>query len=605
MARRRAFVTSSAVVAVGATGDAPSEVSRRTKPSEARFWPSTRHDDGAIKKGTRLNFFKHTRAQATAFIIVGIIMVVLVSMMLSMTSKRQLAPLEKSFSEVADVLRTETVRNVVELCIQKTAVDGIRLLAGNGGEMDPLSFMDFGGNQVKYWIPERAGQADDETYPSARVIIDPVSRARKNDPPGSGPPFDYWLADGPNLAAEKRFPFGDMPVTALCQKGGPNDKEQRQGSIAPPCPAGFYADLSIQGALKDYIVTNAKECVKPDKIKELGGFTTVEFRIDVPDVEVIIGEEDVVVDVKYPIVVGVEKASREVVQYHVSIPARLKRIYGLAQNLISRDRTELSFDISEKEHQKQSEYFDKRQEESISIEVKCPKCADKKYDDAISILDKASSLSGQPLVFNIARANRRPVLSFIHDGKDAAFREGKFKPFDLLFEYETAGTKIEFDILAYDPDEDAIHFGEINADEWNKQLKEECWGKIKKEGEEEDIDLKTVTAGEIADNPPEDQGPVIANYADMAALNTCIQDEVADLTSEWIVTPQEPELGDTHAFRATVQRTDRALQPLDFGYHTFTVTVCDDHNDDIATKDVNALCDSQEVVILVVDKLEG
>ena len=537
------------------------------------------------------------KAQATAFIIIGIIMVVLVSMMLSLTSQKQLAPLQKSASEIGELLRTESVRNYVELCLEKTAVQGIQQLAANGGELQPApgTFMAFGGNQVKYWIPERATE---EYYPSKDARIKPTSR--KENEQQAQPPFDYWLVDKPDTLTEKRFPFGDLKIPALCQKGGPNDQ---QSGVAPPCPAGFSDTISIQGQLDDFITTHAKECINEEKIKQMGGFSIVNFTVEVPDVTVTIGEEDVAVDATYPVVVGIEKASREIVQYHISISARLKRIYGLVQDLMRRDRTELSFDVNENEHQKKSEYYDKKNEKSIDIEVSCPKCAEKKYDDAVSILDTASSLSGAPLVFNVARANRRPVLSFIHDNTDTGFKEGNFKPFDLLFEYGTPNTKIEFDVLAHDPDEDAIHFVDINTDEWNERLKEECWGTVKKDDKEEAIDLPEIDANELFENPPEDKGPLIANYKDVQELNVCRDDNVETVPSTWEVGAHEPLAGEKHAYRATIRRTDRALKPLDFGYHTMTVEICDDHDGDIKTKDTNALCDRQQLVILIVDKM--
>ncbi len=560
-----------------------------------------------------------------AFVLIGLVMVILVGFMLSVTTQKRLAPTQKSFTEIMDVLRTESVRNYVEMCLQKTAIDAVNRISQNGGEFEPSgSFLAFAGANPLYWIQRKESQETDNEYPLKRAFIQP--KGKNNE--GEQPPFQYWLTDKPASAApaaEKFYPFGNQIIPALCQTDGANAPEK--STIARPCPAGFYDVRSIQGHIEEHITANAKRCIDAQQIQKLGGFSNVEFKVEEPRVTVILGEEDLVVEATYPVVVGVEKASREIVSYHTTLAARLKRVYGLAQDLARLDRIELSFDISDPLHHKKSGYYDSSQEALMSIEVKCPLCNQGRYDDVISILDKGSTLAGAPLEFNFARANRRPVLEFIHeydpeDGlaeqeRQDTFQQGKFKPFDLLFVYDapdeppdTVEKFIEFDIRAYDPDEDGIYFSPIISEDWKERLIRDCWGEYEEEDNEgrtrrKPIDLidEETTIEWLRDHPPVEKGPVIANYADKDELNECMEDDVEEVESEWEVTPKEKQPGDQHAYRATIRRT-APLKPADFGYHTITVQVCDDQ-DDITTKDGNALCDSQQVVILVVDKEES
>lgn len=552
-----------------------------------------------------------------AFVIIGLVMVILVGIMLSVTSQKKLAPIQKSFSEVTDVLRTESVRNYVEQCIQKTAIDGLHRITQKGGSLQPAAFLQFGDFQPQYWITARGDQENDDEYPAKHAYIHRFSSENK--------PAEYRLMDIPNAPderGEKRFPFGDVDIPALCQTGGPNDPS-KIGTIVRPCPAGFYSDTqSIQSVLDQYITTNAKNCIEADKIRDLGGFSEVTFRVETPDIKVTLGEEDVSIDAIYPVIVGVEKASREILTYHVAVPARLKRIYGLAQDLVRRDRTELSFDLAQKTHQQRSMYYDPSQEQLITINVQCPKCTEGLYDDAISILDKGSSLAGAPLLFTVARKNRRPVLQYIHEfdpapenaeqGKDETFRDGTVKPFDLLFAFDVENPEdnfLEFEITAYDPDEDGIHFATIDGDDWKERLKRDCWGEYEVEENERvrkvPVDLPTLTLEKFREIREKilENGPRIENYADAEKLVGCRDGDVEEVTSEWEIAPKEKQPGEEHAFHAIIRKKDKPLQPVDFGYHDIVVKVCDE-NDGRSGQDANALCDNQTVTILVVDTLE-
>ena len=129
--------------------------------------------DGQSGKTKKILFSNSKKAQMVAFVIIGIVMVILVGIMLSVTSQKKLAPTAKSFSEVTDVLRTETVRNYVEQCIQKTAIDALHRITQKGGSLEPGEFLQFGDFQPQYWITARAtgDQENDGEYPAKRAYI--------------------------------------------------------------------------------------------------------------------------------------------------------------------------------------------------------------------------------------------------------------------------------------------------------------------------------------------------------------------------------------------------------------------------------------------------
>ena len=111
-----------------------------------------------------------------------------------------------------------------------------------------------------------------------------------------------------------------------------------------------------------------------------------------------------------------------------------------------------------------------------------------------------------------------------------------------------------------------------------------------------------MTAEELAENPPAEKGPVIANYASKDEFRECM--EIFPVVNRIVLAAKETP-GEEGVYRAEIKRiTPSEATPLDFGYHKLRVEICDDNQSPKTIKDDNALCDSQEIVILIVDKIE-
>jgi len=192
---------------------------------------------------------------------------------------------------------------------------------------------------------------------------------------------------------------------------------------------------SIQFQLTEFITNYLQEHI------DFSIFDTQGFEIDEGEinVSVVIGENDVIVFLEYPL--GIKKKITNTITnvsyFYINPQIRLKTIYNFTDDLINRDSTDILFNISNTQNNKNNMYIEKH--ENVY-----------KNEDIIIIYDTKSMLYAEPYSFQFARENRYPALRYIPLSQ---------KVFEGMEAVNNAKiTESLVNPKADDPDEDIIEF---------------------------------------------------------------------------------------------------------------------------------------------------
>ena len=157
------------------------------------------------------------------------------------------------------------------------------------------------------------------------------------------------------------------------------------------------------------------------------------------NVSVVIGENDVIAFLEYPL--GIRKKSdnriTNVSYFYTNPQIRLKKLYNFTDFIINKDITDILFDIGNPENNK-DEINIKKIENAYN------------YDDIIIISDNKSMLYAEPYTFQFARENRYPALRYLAIPKITFFGVQAIKDAKI--------TETRINPKADDPDEDEIIF---------------------------------------------------------------------------------------------------------------------------------------------------
>ena len=192
---------------------------------------------------------------------------------------------------------------------------------------------------------------------------------------------------------------------------------------------------SIESQLMLYITNYLKENIDL-KIFDEQGF---EIKDSGMDVSVIIGENDITVFLEYPLIINktITNKITKVRYFYTNPQIRLKKVYEFTDEIINKDTTNILFNISNPNNNKNGIWIEK--EEDVY-----------EHDDVIVIRDDKSMLYAEPYTFQFARENRYPALRYLPITKITFFGV-----------QSVIGAKITEDRInpkADDPDEDNIKF---------------------------------------------------------------------------------------------------------------------------------------------------
>ena len=496
-----------------------------------------------------MNLLSSQKGQITAFIVIGILILALAGIFFASSGKPQVERAEQQASSALNQLQRKPLVDYITLCLEETTSQAIRLIAGNGGFITPKSFMQTDQYRVHYGLVafesrEPEFSKDDAVYTFGKETV-----------------FEKGGVGHP------QYPFGKTNLPPLCQPGGPNDVATTV--YANPCPAGSYGPRSIQEQLTRYIRQQLTSCINVENKQRIKNVTGFEVTAEEPEVTLILGEQDVTVTARYPLQIAGEQQKTQVADFSKKLPIRLKRVYGFASDVLKADRLLLDFNISKPGHYGRSKYNDS----ALSVHVSNPlnesdPNSEQRFDDLISIVDGASVVEAQALLFNTVRVNRKPVLRWIKDGH-------VLDPFetDLIVPIVGDSGQLVIEVITFDPDEDELN---ITIKGWGF----DNTGKMIKEPEQ---------VGELPEDCPKD----ISFYQDKGGEEEALQ----YLTEICMILDAPPEgiwLKETDGeFASSYLKLTHQLVEEDFGYHTLDIKVCDPEG----------LCDSQTVRILIVDQI--
>ncbi len=354
---------------------------------------------------------KRKKSQISMFVILGIVILVVVSLVLYLAKTVTTKPGQESAARVQDlVFEPRPIKEFTNVCLEDMAKEAIFLLGRQGGYL----FASQGGTVVDFpETDEGVMFVNHNNYRVVYNILPPRFSIAPYSPdvdlyPWKTFPFE---SESSNEEVFEGF-FGTVNMLPLTRLQGPN---------------------SIQTQIETFIEKNIMDCLDFTSFAK-----SFEIVVEEPEAEVVIANKDVSVRLKLPITISNPTTQERVSfdDFSTKLDVRLRDMYFFAKGLIKKDVQNIKFDISDRANNKASFNIDVVRSVYSS-------------DDLITISDEKSLINGDPYKYSFARKNRAPAL---HYRKNNVFEFGHghlITRQDLLQGEELKG---------YDPDEDPLDF---------------------------------------------------------------------------------------------------------------------------------------------------
>ena len=274
--------------------------------------------------------------------------------------------------------------------------------------------------------------------------------------------------------------FGLNNMTRLCVNGSINERPG-DSEIISPCIGNFIIPhnnnpepLTIETQLEKRILETLNECVDFQELEELEG-THVDILDGVPEIQVILNRNSVSVSATYPFIAALGDGETTVIkqEYRYASPHRITRLHNYVTSLLAADTKDITFNMSNTEHQKNQPLFDTRfpnvqrhydarfQISIIPINCESSDCESYQYDRVLVVQDTSSYIGGRPLTLATAIQNRRPALDHI----------GPIDSDPPYHIFVNAGETLIIDPKGYDPDDRTIIY---NYSGWKETYNYTC-----------------------------------------------------------------------------------------------------------------------------------
>ncbi|MGE0793606.1 MAG: hypothetical protein AB7V77_05510, partial [Candidatus Woesearchaeota archaeon] len=442
----------------------------------------------------------YKKAQVALFVILGIIILFVFSLMASTSRNLYESQLESQAQEnLNEVLETRAINRYVSTCVNTIASEGLILLGEQGGVLytfqgglTNLSNLIMGKDYLPYQVTKSYVNDDGEIYQQNEIrnvtyaITDLIDNCDIFYPPTPTifsleytsyyPALKTYLSD---FKAKYSLPFylggchltqyrntfsgflGKNNIPSLCNKNGAN-KEIALLSGEDICYPHFYNDtiykISIQEQIESYIQNNIHQCLDLEKFNFFG--SNVEPIENETKVTVIFRTDKLEVNVKSPFNVIVDEKPIKTYSEFISYQKiDLINIYKFVFNLISTSSHDPSFDLKRDWRLTKGYYplYFLTFNEEICKDFFCGSRA--YFDDLISVVDLSSNLNGEKFVFNFASMQRKPILDYMHDNSQyGEYKpEGETIPTQLDYQFMVNST-IEFKPNAVDANSDILTF---------------------------------------------------------------------------------------------------------------------------------------------------
>ena len=320
---------------------------------------------------------KKKRAQVTVYIILGIIILfsaILLFYFRGTTEK------EMGMQEIIRAQKipkeARPITNYVTTNLDDAAKKGLLFIGMQGGYI----YQSQGGP-----IPDPIEEDNDFIYYKDNKVFYNIHKQNNNL-------FNYYFYK-PKYYPWYYYPYPHFPKSG--EKGsfsgffGTSDLPPLNGSSP-----------SIQFQLTEFITNYLQKNIDLTIFDEQG-FEIDEGKINV---SVIIGENDVIAFLEYPL--GIKKTITNTITnvsyFYTNPQIRLKKVYNFTDFIINKDTTDILFNITNASNNDISVGKIENILSSINI-----------YDDIIIVKDNNSMLYAEPYTFQFARENRYPALHWI------------------------------------------------------------------------------------------------------------------------------------------------------------------------------------------------
>jgi len=357
---------------------------------------------------------KKKRAQVTVYIILGIIILfsaILLFYFRGTTEK------EMGMQEIVRAQKipkeARPITNYVTTNLDDAAKKGLLFIGMQGGYI----YQSQGGP-----IPDPIEEDNDFIYYKDNKVFYNIHKQNNNL-------FNYYFYK------PKYYPWYYYPYPHFPKSGEKGSFGGFFGTSNLPPLNG--SSPSIQFQLMEFITNYLQENINLT-IFDKQGFEIDEGKINV---SVIIGENDVIAFLEYPL--GIKKTITNTITnvsyFYTNPQIRLKKVYNFTDFIINKDTTDILFNITNASNNDISVGKIENILSSINI-----------YDDIIIVKDNNSMLYAEPYTFQFARENRYPALHWISTPSITL----NFVHAVLTEEH----IKNQINPKADDPDEDVIDF---------------------------------------------------------------------------------------------------------------------------------------------------
>ncbi|MDO8741010.1 MAG: hypothetical protein Q7J54_05565 [Candidatus Woesearchaeota archaeon] len=226
------------------------------------------------------------KSQITAFMIVGLILVIAAGTLIYFISLQAKAPSQTQAERVIEKVPVEMqpIKEYVEACIDKTATEALTKLGEHGGYIDPADSTLSGVN-----------------LDLDKAMSDPTSSDAVSLSSNSLNPVPYWWY----LATDNKC----VNCTV--------------SSLAPSLD-----NVALQ--LSNYINRNLNPCLQDFDVFKKQGFT---FNLKTIKTETTIARDNLVVYVEYPMEIAKNNITRQIKQFQTKIDIDLRKIFTIAASL--------------------------------------------------------------------------------------------------------------------------------------------------------------------------------------------------------------------------------------------------------------------------------
>lgn len=370
------------------------------------------------------------KAQVTIFILISIVLLAAFLLLFNLSQNIAETKSRKTADMVySDILQKTPLTKYIERCIDLSTKKAIKTISEQGGFLfkeQEWSMIDW---EIPYIVKEGKKIAY-QIYPPNPSLVEKTSLYPCYTPNANVPPImigDYCYEN-----YKHSLPYHLFGSTGDPQKGiNPDLCEAYNYSRAGyDCFCEECTGYSIETQLEYFIENEIKSCVA------LSDLTTYNVTKGNVSVDVLIGNENVIINLNFPLIIKIKgfETETKLQSFSTNLPIRLKKVYDAARKIINKEITDISFNLIEDAYALRIPYLDFKLEPIIEENAYL-----------YSIIDSKSQIDGKDYVFQFAIKNRQPALNYYNP--DNCYVDGTYYHLCAI-----EGEELYVNPIAYDPD---------------------------------------------------------------------------------------------------------------------------------------------------------